>query len=122
MDGYIRDMALDKFREVEDLVETNGMKIPAALRSAAIFPERGPYFKVWGEWWKNEVLAGPKTVVMAKLLGPIEVAVRGALLEERERRVAADEPTIEDTLHYKAFVDRAMENLLDEASGEIEEF
>jgi hypothetical protein len=121
LDGYVRDIALAKIREVEDLIETARLEQDAALQSAAVFQERAPYHETWSRWWEREVLSRPGGESMERLAGPIEAAVRGAILEERERRSEEGAPTIEDTLHYKAFVDRVMEMLLEEASGEIEE-
>ena len=56
------------------------------------------------------------------LFASIETAVRGAVLEEREQRIAQKEELLEDNLTYKAFIARQIDHLLFEAGGETEEF
>ena len=121
LDGYIRDQALHKWREVDGLVQGAGVGWGQALRDAAEFPEKGPYQDIWRQWWGREMPAG-ETPADDTVFASIEAAVRGAVLDEREERKRRADPLLEDSAQYKAFVSRAMENLLGEASGEIEEW
>lgn len=121
LDGYIRDLTLDRMREIEDLMDAAELEREPAIRTAGSFLERAPYHGLWRTWWEREVLSASATDPLDALAGPIEAAVRGAMLEEQAQRAAAGAPTIEDTRHYQAFVERAMGILLEEASGEIEE-
>ena len=120
-DAYIRDVALDRWREVDDLVESAGLNLNEALAEAGQFASKGPYQELWAAWWRQEVLARGAPVP-EELMSRIETAVRGALGEEVSRRAAEGQPTIEDTPHYLAFVGRAMDTLLADSEGEIEEF
>jgi len=121
-DGYIRDMALTKWREIDDLASVNGLTPQAAVEEAGVFPVRGSYAGVWSRVWgehfnaENPVAATTPEAIFMR----IEGAVREALTEEQAQRKARGEGDLEDTLHYKAFIDRAMENLLEDAHGEIE--
>ena len=138
MDGYIRNMALEKWRVCVDAMEVNGLSLATALRESGDFPERGAYREVWARWWEERVhavfpedaahgedaLHGGDAAYREDAPHPIasiEEAVRGALGEEALARESNGSPGIEDTLHYKTFVDAAMDNLLGEAAGEIEE-
>lgn len=120
-DGYIRDMALEKWREIDDMVDTLGMKLGEAVVEAGGFSARGPYRELWQKWWRREVREQGE-LEPDMLMERIEAAVRGALNEEVARRASEGEPTIEDTPHYTAFVARAMETLLEDGEGEIEDF
>lgn len=120
LDAYIREVTLEKWREVEDLQQAAGLTAVKALRGAGEFAARGPYAPLWGRWWRRHVKKDASQGD-GELIASIEQAVRGALTEECGLRSERGEPDIEDTPHYKAFVERAMGQLLEEASGEIEE-
>lgn len=120
-DAYIRDMALDKWREVDDLVEAAGLSLKEAVAEAGQFASKGPYQEFWAAWWRREVQAAGAPA-SGELMGRIEASVRGALGEEISRRAAEGQPAIEDTPHYTAFVGRAMDTLLADSEGEIEDF
>ena len=119
-DGYIRYLALDKWRIIDEAISLNGLSMEQAYQEAGDFQERGPYAPLWTRRWAVQKAASVES--SAHPLAWIETALRSALEEEREARKAKADPSIEDTLHYKAFMDQAMESLLEEASGEIEEF
>ena len=119
MDGYIRDLALHKWREVDDLLDTAGLKLADAVDSAGSFLERLPYHGLWERAWRSE-LKGRGRLTRDNLMERIEGAIRAALTEERRLRIDEGVATIEDTRHYQAFVERAMGRLLEEAGGEIE--
>jgi hypothetical protein len=120
MDGYIRDLSLHCWRDFEDLTEAYEHDAERALAETGAFLAAGPYRPLWLEAWRKHVWPGPPQPA-EHLFGRMEAAVREALLQEREARAENGDPTIEDTPGYKEFVDRAMTNLLQEASGEIEE-
>lgn len=118
LDAYIRHLALEKWREINDLRESSGMSPREALREAGRFPERGPYRQLWTRRWEEEVSADSST---GALFEQIETVVREALEEEIRQRKACADPSIEDTLGYKRFIDHALERLFNEAAGTIEE-
>ncbi|HEX9844629.1 MAG TPA: hypothetical protein VGC20_17850 [bacterium] len=120
LDGYVRDLALRRWREFEDLSEVYDHDVERALEEAGAFPAASSYRPLWQESWQRHVWPGPEEKT-GPLFGRIEAAVREALLRERELRLERGEPTIEDTPGYQEFVGRALGRLLEEASGEIEE-
>ena len=120
LNAFIRDQSLKKWREVEGLREGAEIDSLKAVKTSKEFIEKGPYRKIWGRWWKQDVidhLPGSNE----HLFGRIENAVRGAVLEERELRKNEADALLEDSLEYKAFIARQMEHLLFEAGGDIEE-
>ncbi len=117
LDAYIRDIALEKWRQVTDLQETQGVDTAQAVRDAGSFPERDAYRSIWERWWQAEVVAGQ----ISSLLGCIEVAVRGALSEEIEARQQQGDKSLEDTRDYSTFLSRALDHLFEEEAGSIEE-
>jgi hypothetical protein len=120
LDAYIRDLALEKWRQVTDMQESLGVDLAQAVRDVGSFPERRAYRKIWERWWQEQVV----TVAVAQtspLLGCIEVAVRGALREEIETRQQQGDKSLEDTLDYTTFLSRALDHLFEEEAGSIEE-
>ncbi len=120
LDAYIRDLALEKWREVTDLQDSLGVDIAQAVRDEGSFAERGPYREIWERWWQTEVvaLAAPPD---SPLFGYIEAAVKGALTEEIAARQQQGDVTLEDTLDYTTFLSRALDHLFEEEAGSIEE-
>lgn len=121
LDAFIRDQALGKWREVDGLVGGANIDWAEAVRSSADFPEKGPYHALWRRWWQERVVDRMGDTEN-HLIALIEEAMRGAVLEEREERKDSQDALLEDSPIYKEFISRAMEQLLFESSGEIEEF
>ena len=120
LDAYIRDLALEKWRQVTDMQESLGVNLAQAVRDAGSFPERDAYRSIWERWWQSQVV----TVFAADaspLMGRIEAAVRGALGEEIETRQQQGDKSLEDTLDYSTFLSRALDHLFEEEAGSIEE-
>ncbi|HUJ76109.1 MAG TPA: hypothetical protein VL359_14695 [bacterium] len=121
MDGFIRDIALQLWREYEDLEEAYDHDTQRALEELGAAVGRQPYQELWQSAWRGHVWPHPRDP-QAHLFGRIEAAVRVALEQERQARAERGDSTIEDTPGYKEFVSRALNVLYREASGEIEEF
>lgn len=121
LDAFIRDQALGKWREVDGLVSGAKIDWEQAVRSSADFPEKGPYHQLWRRWWQEQVIDRIGDTE-DHLMAHIEEAMRGAVLEERQERKNRQDALLEDSGSYKEFISRAMEQLLFESSGEIEEF
>ena len=123
LDAYKRHLALHKWRQVMDMQgsEPAGKRMASeqALREAGRFPGLGPYQDVWERWWETKVVAvaGSET----PLLQRIETAVGGALDEEITTRRQRGDAPLEDGLAYRTFVDQALDRLLEEESGSLEE-
>jgi hypothetical protein len=120
LDAYIRHLALEKWRGVTDLQESLGVDFEQALRDSGSFPERGLYRDIWERWWQTQVITVTVTADSSPI-GNIEAAVRGALIEEITARQRRGDKQLEDTHHYKTFLDSAMDHLFEEEEGSIEE-
>ena len=79
IDGYIRDLALRMFREIEDLDEAYGHDSERVLREAGAALAHKPYGELWKAAWEHHVWPSPQAPEQS-LFGRIEGAVREALL------------------------------------------
>lgn len=119
LDAYKRHLALHKWRQVMDVQASVNIAPEQAVREAGRFPGLGLYQDVWERWWDAQVVA--TAVSEAPLLERIEAAVGGALDEEIATRRQRGDAPLEDSLSYKMFVDQALDRLLEEESGSLEE-
>lgn len=116
-EGYVRHVALRKWREVEAML-AEGLPAPEALKETGQFPERGRYRAIWEEAWRQrlrQVEPGPE------LLGLIEAAVSEAFEREVEERQRAGDRPLDEHPDFKRFVDGAFEQLFAEEAGTLEE-
>ena len=120
LEGFAREMAQGKYKEVLDLEEVNGIPLAEAYDTAGHFPERGPYFAIWRRWWL-EPSAGAGPLARENLMAWIDKAIREAVMEEKQKRIEMGDADIEENLDFQNFSGRAMNFLLREADGEIEE-
>ena len=121
IEAYVRHLALTKLREVEDLRETLGLSLAGALAEANTFVDRAPYHNLWHEAWEA-MLSEQANPSEGSIFTAIEEACGRAIMAEQEARKQAGEPAVDDTAHYADFIGSAMGRLLEEASGEVEEF
>ena len=119
LDAYKRHLALHKWRQVMDVQASVDVAPEQAVREAGRFPGLGAYQDVWERWWEAQVVAVAGSEV--PLLARIEIAVSGALDEEIATRRQRGDATLEDSVSYKTFVDQALDRLLEEESGSLEE-
>ena len=123
LDAYRRHLALHKWRQVMDMQRSElagkGMAPEQAIREAGRFPGLGAYQDVWERWWEAQVVAVAGSE--ASLLARIETAVGGALDEEIATRRQRGDAPLEDSMSYKTFVDQALDRLLEEEAGSLEE-
>jgi hypothetical protein len=112
--AFIRWIALEKWREIEDLRDTLGCDLGQAVNEAAQFPGRGRYQLLWVSQWKLEVCSDAATKDAGTTFAAIERAVATALREEEAARRLAGDRSVEEDSEYKAFVDRNLEKLLRE--------
>lgn len=117
--AFIRWMALEKWREIEDCRATLGMELKRAIEEAGHFPGRGRYEPLWIAQWNGEVRLETTGSDPGQLYAAIERAVAAALREEEAQRKAAGDPALEEDPEYKAFVDSALERLLSEGGGTL---
>lgn len=119
LDAYRRHLALHKWRQVMDAQASVGITPEQAVLEAGRFPGLGAYQDVWERWWNEEVTSS--VYAEASLLERVEAAVSGALNEEVAARRQRGDAPLEDSLSYKMFVDQALDRLLEEESGSLEE-
>lgn len=119
-EAFVRYVALEKWREIEDMRETLGFDWAQAAQEAGQFLGRGAYQPLWVQRWQAEVLPQATGTDAGQLFAAIEKALAAALRdEEEERKIRADRPLDEDP-EYKAFIDGALESLFREQAGELE--
>jgi hypothetical protein len=112
--AFVRWMALEKWREVEDLRATLGLDLEQAISEAGQFPGRGRYQPLWVTQWKAEVRPAATGEDSGGMFAAIERAVTAAAREEEAQRNLQGDRPLEEDPEYKAFVDRALERLLRE--------
>ncbi len=110
--AFIRWVALEKWRELEDLRTTLEMDLKQAIEEVGHFPTRGRYRHIWLARWKAEVGSLTSAADAGSLFAAIERAVTAALGEEEAERKASGDRALEEDLEYKSFVDTALERLL----------
>jgi hypothetical protein len=114
--AFVRALALDKWRELEDLRDTLGLDLAAAVREAGRFPARGPYEPLWARRWQEQLAPEEAGADAGRLFAAIERAVGAALEDEEAERRHRGAPPLDEDAQYKAFVDRTLENLLRQAA------
>jgi hypothetical protein len=112
--AFIRWLALEKWREIEDLRATLGLDLGQAVNEAGQFPNRGRYQVLWALRWKLEVCPDAACKDSGSMFAAIERAVAAALHQEEAERKSHNDRPLEEDAEYKAFVDRALERLLRE--------
>ena len=70
-------------------------------------------------WWDEQVTS--RVHAETPLLQRVEAAVSGALDEEVAARRQRGDAPLEDSMSYRMFVDQALDRLLEEESGSLEE-
>lgn len=111
-DAFVRWMALEKWREVEDLRSTLGYDLARAIGEAAKFPNRGRYRELWTAQWNAEVRPEAIGTEPGRLFGAIEKAMAAALRDEEAERKTSGDRDLDEEPEYKAFVDQGLEQLL----------
>ncbi|MDE0205078.1 MAG: hypothetical protein OXP66_03480 [Candidatus Tectomicrobia bacterium] len=119
LDAYRRHLALHKWRQVMDAQASVGVTPEQAIREAGRFPGLGAYRNVWERWWDEQVTSSVHAET--PLLQRVEAAVSGALDEEVAARRQRGDAPLEESMSYRMFVDQALDRLLEEESGSLEE-
>src|SRR5688572_6887671 len=112
--AFVRWLALEKWREVEDLRATLSFDLGQAVDEAGQFLGRGRYQPIWIARWQAEIRPNVAGADPGSLFAAIEQFVATALQEEEAERKSRGDRPIEEDPEYKAFVDRALERLLRE--------
>ncbi|HEY7677897.1 MAG TPA: hypothetical protein VIG69_12540 [Candidatus Methylomirabilis sp.] len=119
-ESFVRHVALEKWREVEDLRETLGLGPEPAAREAGRFPGRGAYGALWARRWNEQVPPQAAGGEPGRLFAAIEAAVATAVRDEEAARAARGDRPLDEDPEYKAFVDAALGRFLGEAAGGLE--
>ena len=110
--AFIRWLALEKWRELEDLRATLNLEVKEALREAGRFPGRGRHESLWVAQWQREVCSDLDDQDPGTIFAAIERAITTALQQEDAARGASGDRPLEEDPEYKSFVDRNLERLL----------
>ncbi|MBI1994681.1 MAG: hypothetical protein HYS67_09825, partial [Deltaproteobacteria bacterium] len=113
-EAFVRYVALEKWREIEDTRETLGFVWTMAAKEAARFPGRGPYQPLWVRRWEEQVLPQTTETNPGVLFAAIEGAIAAAVHDEEEERKARGDRPLDEDPEYKAFLDGALERLFRE--------
>ncbi|MBI4611831.1 MAG: hypothetical protein HY726_22810 [Candidatus Rokubacteria bacterium] len=119
-EAFVRYMALEKWREVEDMRETLGFDWAQAAKEAGQFPGRGSYHRLWVRRWEEDVLPQATGTDPGKLFAALEAAITAAVRDEEEERKARGDRPLDEEPEYKGFLDAALGKLYREAAGELE--
>ena len=119
-EAFIRYVALEKWREMEDARETLSFDWKGAAREAGKFLSRGPYQPLWVRRWEEQVLPEAAGTDPGKLFAAIEKSVAAALHDEEEERKARGDRPLDEDPEYKTFLDASLERLFREQAGELE--
>jgi hypothetical protein len=118
-DAFVRYLALEKWREINDLSETLGLALAGAIEEAGRFPLRQPYQALWEARWKQEVRADREAGDPGALFASIERAVTLALGDEEAERESRGAPPLDEEREYRTFVDTVLGNLSRQAAAEL---
>jgi hypothetical protein len=118
-DAFVRHLALEKWREIEDLKETLGLDLAGAIEEAGQFSTRAPYQALWEARWKQEVCAAQGAEEAGTLFASIERAVALALSDEEAERERRGAPPLAEDREYLAFVGSVLGNLQRQAGAEL---
>jgi hypothetical protein len=110
--AFVRWLALEKWRELEDLRATLNLGLKEALRQAGRFPGRGRHQALWVAQWQREVCSDLHDQDPGSIFAAIERAITVALQQEDVAREASGDRPLEEDPEYKFFVDRNLERLL----------
>lgn len=119
-EAFVRYVALEKWREIEDMRETLGFDWAQAAKEAGHFLGRGPYQPLWVRRWEEQVLPQATGTDPGKLFAALETAIAEAVRDEEALRKTRGDRPLEEDPEYKAFLDAALENLFREQAGELE--
>lgn len=118
--AFVRHLALEHWRDIQDMRETLGLEWVQAAADACRFLARGPYAPLWIHQWQADVLPAAGAGDPGSIFAAIERSIATALdAEVRERARRGDRPLDEEP-EYKGFVDRIVENLLRQQAGQLE--
>jgi hypothetical protein len=111
-EAFIRYVALEKWREIEDMRQTLGFDWTRAAGEVGHFVERGRYRRLWIQRWEAQVLPEAAGADAGRFFAAIERAVADAVSDEEEARKLGDARPLAEDFEYKAFVDACLEGLL----------
>jgi len=118
--AYARHLALERWRDVEALRETNGFDWSTAVGEMAEFPERWPYHGAWTQRWGEHVVEAAAGADAAAIFAAIEAATVAALADEEAARAARGDRPLDLDPAYLAFLDRALGTLEKQAADTLE--
>lgn len=118
--AYARHLALERWRDVEALKETNDFDWATAVAEMAEFPERWPYHAAWNRRWREHVPPVAAAGDVPALFAAIEAAVVAALVDEETERAGRGDRPLDLDPAYRAFLDGALGKLERQAADTLE--
>lgn len=122
-EAWVRSIAEDLWSEVEQ-VRQRGLTGAAFEQATAWiqgFQDRSPYEEIWQRMWQEHATPYLQDPEPGTAYAAVEEAVAEAVSAEEAARQARGDQSVFDTPEYQGFVSRALNKLLQEADGEIEE-
>lgn len=120
MEAFIRYLALEKWREIQDLREALvGDELKEALQEAGRFQARGKYQGIWQKHWHRSVVDQLFLQEGGVLFGAIEQAVKASVEEEEAERRRRGDPSLFEERDFRAFMVFSLERLFSEAEAEV---
>ncbi len=119
-EAFVRHAALDRWRDVQDLRETNDLDWPTAVAEAGRFPERWPYHEAWRRQWQEHVVPAAQAADPDSIYAAIERAVAAAVADEAAAREARGDRPLELDPRFTRFLDAAMGRLSHQAADTLE--
>lgn len=117
--AFVRYLALDKWREIEDLRDTLGFDWVRAAQETCQFLSRGAYAPLWTHQWRERVVPTAGQGDPGDLFAAIEQAIAGALQEEEAARKTRRDRPLDEEPEYKGFLDTAVERLAQQGTAEL---
>lgn len=119
-EGFVRHLALAKWREIEDIRESLGCDWTRAVSEAGQFPGRGPYRALWARRWQEQVLPHATGTDSGALFAAVERAVAAALQDEGEQRKNRGDRPLDEDPEYREFLGGLFRQLSRASSEELE--
>ncbi len=121
-EAYTDQISMSAWREVEAVLASSSSFEAGIgqLRSHGDFMHRGEYAPIWRKNWEKAIGLVELAANYPERLGIVRDAVTKSVNEENEARALAGQPPVVDEEEGQKFIDYAIDRIIEEADGEIE--